>query len=252
MRLTLMSCAVAFAFASSASAEEVTIYAAAGVKAPLLALAAEYEKATGHTIRAVFDTAGATNKAFLADPQAALLITTPALIAEGDRNGRLKNGVTSAVGDTVAGFAAPPGSPKPDISDTQKLKAALLSVRRIAFSDPARGATVGTHFMKMIESLGIKDEVLKKATLAPDGVETMRLVLEGKVDLGVTQISEIVQANRAALVGPFPQEFDLSTTYSLWHRAGASSAVSGFAALLTGPAGRAALAAEGLRPPAAR
>lgn len=252
MRLTLMSCAVAFAFASPASAEEVTIYAAAGVKAPLLALAAEYEKATGHTIRAVFDTAGATNKAFLADPQAALLITTQALIAESEKNGRLTDGVTSAVGDTVAGFAAPPGSPKPDISDTQRLKAALLSVRRIAFSDPARGATVGTHFMKMIESLGIKDEVLQKATLAPDGVETMRLVLEGKVDLGVTQISEIVQANRAALVGPFPQEFDLSTTYSLWHRAGASSAVSGFAALLTGPAGRAALAAEGLRPPAAR
>ena len=49
--------------------------------------------------------------------------------------------------------------------------------------------------------------------LAPDGVETMRLVLEGKVDLGVTQISEIVQANRAALVGPFPKEFDLATTY---------------------------------------
>ena len=248
MRLIVMSCAVAFAFASSASAEEVTIYAAAGVKAPLLRLAAEYEKATGHTIRAVFDTAGATNKAFLADPQAALLITTQALIAEGDKNGRLKGGVTSRVGDTVAGFAAPPGSPKPDISDTQQLKAALLSVRRIAFSDPARGATVGTHFMKMIESLGIKDEVLRKATLAPDGVETMRLVLEGKVDLGVTQISEIVQANRAALVGSFPKEFDLATTYSLWHRAGASAAAREFAALLTGPAGRAALAEEGLRP----
>jgi ABC-type molybdate transport system substrate-binding protein len=68
------------------------------------------------------------------------------------------------------------------------------------------------------------------------------------VDLGVTQMSEIVQANRAALVGPFPPEFDLATTYSLWHRAAVSAAAKAFAALVAGPAGRAALEEEGLRP----
>jgi molybdate transport system substrate-binding protein len=248
MRLAILSLIV-FAAATPASSEEVKVHAAAGVKAPLLKLAADFEGRTGHRIVAVFDTAGATNKAFLGDPAAALLITTQALISEGEKSGRLRDGVSSRLGDTVAGFAAPPGAPKPDVSTTEKLKTALLSVKRIAFSDPARGATVGTHFMKMIESLGIRDEVLKKATLAPDGVETMRLVLEGKVDLGVTQISEIVQANRAALVGPFPKEFDLATTYSLWHRGSVSSAARDFAAILTGPAGRAALAEEGLRPP---
>jgi len=251
MRLRLLPLLFAWSLASSASGEEVKVHAAAGVKGPLLKLAADYEAKTGHRIVAVFDTAGATNKAFLADPDAAILITTQALIAEGEKSGGLANGVGARLADTVAGFAAPPGAPKPDVSTTERLKAALLSVGRIAFSDPARGATVGTHFLKMIESLGIRDEVLRKATLAPDGVETMRLVLEGKVDLGVTQIAEIVQANRAALVGPFPKEFDLATTYSLWHRASASPAARGFAALLTGPAGSAALAEEGLRPAAA-
>jgi molybdate transport system substrate-binding protein len=234
--------------AQAAGAEELKVYAAAGVKAPFLKLAAEYEAATGNRVDVVFDTAGATNKSFLSDPAAAILITTQTLIAEGEKSGRLAGGVSYPLGDTVAGLAAPPGSPKPDISTTEKLRAALLAARRIAFSDPARGATVGTHFMKMIESMAIKDEVLKKATLARDGVETMRLVLEGKVDLGVTQTSEIVQANRAALVGSFPKEFDLATTYSLWHRAGPSVAIRDLVARLTGPAARAALAAEGLRP----
>jgi molybdate transport system substrate-binding protein len=247
MRLAILLLAV-IGFASVAAGEELKVFAAAGVKAPFLALAADYEKATGHTIDVVFDTAGATNKRFLSDPAAVILITTQALIAEGEKNGRLAGGVATRLGDTVAGLAAPPGAQKPDISTVEKLRAALLSARRLAFSDPARGATVGTHFMKMIEAMGIKDEVLKKATLAQDGVETMRLVLEGQADLGVTQTSEIVQANRAALVGPFPKEFDLATTYSLWHRANASPAVREFAARLTGPAGRAALAAEGLRP----
>jgi ABC-type molybdate transport system substrate-binding protein len=106
--------------------------------------------------------------------------------------------------------------------------------------------------MKVIEALGVKDEVLKKVTLANDGVETMRLVLEEKVDIGVSQSSEILQANRDALAGPFPKEFALATDFSLWHRNNMSPAVRDFVALLTGPAGREKLAAEGVTPPAAR
>ena len=249
---TMLPLLLSVAFASPAFGEELKVYAAAAVKVPLLEMAAEYEAATGHTVTCVFDTAGATAKRFYGDPAAALLITTEALIGEGDKTGRLKGGTTYPLADTVGGFAAPPGAVKPDISTPEKLKAALLSARRIAFSDPARGAPVGTHFMTVIESLGIKDAVLQKATLAPDGVETMRLVLEGKVDLGVTQLSEVVQANPGALVGPFPAQFDLATTFSLWHAPTISAAARTFVTLVTGPAGRAKLTKDGLRPPAGR
>jgi hypothetical protein len=77
----------------------------------------------------------------------------------------------------------------------------LPAAKRIAFSDPARGATAGIHFMKVIESLGVKDDVLRKATRARDGTETMRFVLEEKFDLGITQISEILQASPDAVSG---------------------------------------------------
>ena len=164
--------------------------------------------------------------------------------------GRLKGGTTYPLGASLAGIAFSPGSPKPDISTPEKLKAALLSAKRIAFSDPARGATVGIHFMKVIDSLGIKDEVLSKSTVAKDGIETMRLVLEEKYDLGVTQVSEILQANRNAVAGPFPKEFELATTYSLWYRSDASPAAKAFVTLLTSPENRKKLAENGIRPPA--
>src|SRR5262245_9258888 len=251
MRTTL-ALLLSLVFTSSAFGEELKVYAAAAVKAPLLELAAEYEAATGHKVTCVFDTAGATAQRFHDDPGATLLITTQALISEAEKTGRLKNGMTHRLADTVGGFAVPPGSARPDISTPEKLKAALLSARRIAFSDPARGATVGTHFMKVIESLGIKDEVLKKATLAPDGVETMRLVLQDKVDLGVTQVSEVVQANPDALLGTFPAQFDLATTFSLWYPLTSSAAAKDFVTLVTGPSGRAKLTKDGLRPPVQR
>src|SRR6059036_15280 len=245
---TVLSLLLFTLLSPSLLAEDLKVYAAAAFKSPLTDIAAQYERETGNKVRAVFDTAGATEQRFRDDPQAVLLITSPAVINEAEKMGRLKDGTTYRLGDSLAGIAYPPGSAKPDVSTPEKLKTALLGARRIAFSDPARGATVGIHFMKVIDSLGIKDDVLRKSTVAKDGVETMRLVLEEKFDIGITQVSEILQASPEAVAGPFPKEFELATTYSLWHRNNISKAARGFVELLTGPASRTKLAENGIRP----
>jgi len=237
------------ASAQPAKAENVKVYAAAVAKTPLTAIAADYEKMTGNTVTLVFDTAGATEQRFRADPDAALLITTVPLIRNAESSGALKDGTSTLLGSTVAGVAVPPKSVKPDVSSPEKLKAALLAAKRIAVSDPARGATVGTHFMKVIEALGVKDEVLRKTTFATDGIETVHLVLDGKADIGVSQSSEILQGSPDAFAGPFPKEFALATDFSLWHRNAMSPAVKDLVAALTGPSGRGKLAAEGVMPP---
>jgi len=130
---TFLALALALCVTMPAFGEEVKVYAAAAVKSPFLKLAQDYEKATGHTVVFVFDTAGATEQKFQADPSASLLITTQALIADRIKSGVLKAGTSRPIGATVAGFAVPPGSPKPDISTPAKLKAALLTARAIAF-----------------------------------------------------------------------------------------------------------------------
>jgi molybdate transport system substrate-binding protein len=249
--LLVSSLAAGNAPAQPAKGENVKIYAAAVAKEPLTAIVADFEKTTGNKVTLVFDTAGATEQRFRADPEASLLITTVPLIRNAENTGALKDGTSTILGSTVAGVAVPPKSAKPDVSSPEKLKAALLAAKRIAVSDPARGATVGTHFMKVIEALGVKDEVLKKTTFASDGIETMRLVLDGKADLGVSQSSEILQASPGALAGPFPKEFALATDFSLWHRNAMSPAVKDFVAVLMGPMGRAKFAAGGVMPPAA-
>lgn len=238
-------CAVA-----PAGAEQLTLYAAAGVKAPLEQAARDFSAASGHTVRLVFDTAGAAEKQFLADAGATFLVTTRSRLEAAERSGQLHTGVTTFIGDTVGGFAVAPGQPKPDISTSAKLKAVLLASPSIAFSDPARGATIGAHFMTVIEALGIKEQVLAKATLAADGVQTMQLVQQNKVALGVTQVSEIMQSDASTLVGPFPAEFDLATSYGLWSKRDASAAADAFASLLASAEERKKLAQHGLRPPA--
>jgi molybdate transport system substrate-binding protein len=233
-------------FGQPARAEDIKIYAAAVAKTPLTAVAAAYEKSSGNKVILILDTAGAADQRFRADPGAALLITSVPLIRNAESAGTLRDGVSVSVGSTFAGVAVTPGSTRPDVSSPEKLKTALLAAKRIAVSDPTRGATVGTHFMKVIDALGIRDEVLRKVTFASDGIETVHLVMEGTADLGVSQSSEIVQASRDALAGPFPAEFALSTEFSLWHRNEVSPAVSDLIARLTGPDGQNAFAAGGI------
>ncbi|NNC64321.1 MAG: substrate-binding domain-containing protein [Gammaproteobacteria bacterium] len=235
--------------AQSAGDEDLVIYAAAAVKTSLTEIAANHERMTGRDVTVVFDSAGATQRNYLADPEADLLITSPARIEQAQNAGSLPEGTTIVLGTTVAGVAVPPGSAKPDISSAENLRAALLAAERIAFSDPSRGATVGNHFMTVIEALGIEEEVLAKATLAPNGIETMRLVLEDGVDIGITQSVEILQENRDALAGPFPPEFELATSYALWHDDNIKPAARDFVAVLLEPESRAIIAEEGLAPP---
>lgn len=211
MSLSWMTC-LTLALPSICSAQEI-LYAAAGVKLPIIELANAYEKKSGRKIELDFDTAGAAEKKFLENPQATVLITTLDRI---QKNVASKSqGQVASLADTVAGIAISTTT-KPNLKNPADLKQALLQVNSIAFSDPSRGATVGTHFLKVIRELGIEKEVMAKATLARDGVETMKLVQSKKVELGITQISEIVQADASLLLGAFPDPYDLSTRYAIW------------------------------------
>ena len=218
MLLTWVTCFFILS-ATPLQAKEV-LYAAAGVKLPLIELAESYEKKTGVKVSMNFDTAGAAEKKFLEDSNATLLITTLERIQQ--NVAPHQQGEFIPLADTVAGIAISTPE-KPKLINTDDLKKTLLQAKSLAFSDPARGATVGKHFLKVIKSLDIEKEVMSKATLARDGVETMKLVQSKKVELGVTQISEIMQADGSLLLGAFPDPYDLSTRYALWFKSGSET-----------------------------
>src|SRR3954467_6905920 len=95
--------AAGVASGQAAKGETVKIYAAAVMKTPLTAMAADYEKATGNKTTVIFDTAGATEQRFRADPEASLLITATPLIRNAETSGALKDGTATLLGSTVAG-----------------------------------------------------------------------------------------------------------------------------------------------------
>ena len=104
----------------------------------------------------------------------------------------------------------------------------------------------------MIRELGIEQEVMAKAVVARDGIETMRLIQSKTVDIGINQMSEVVQADRTTLVGPFPKEFELVSQYVLWYKTTGDAGIDAFVKLLTSARAAGSFAQEGLLPVTSR
>lgn len=253
----LLEISLVWLAAACAHADTISLYAAAGVKAPAEEIIQAFEQRTSHQVLRHYDTAGAAEAQMVAAIKqgqlaSSILITTQVRISNASlASGVLQGGQMRVVGDTLAGVAISKsfGSAlgHTGVGLAADLKRVLLAAKRIAFSDPARGATVGVHFVQVIEQLGINDVVLAKSRVAKDGIETMKWVASGDVDIGITQMSEILQTDPALLLGAFPPELELATRYSSWMGRVASSAVSDLAAAFASNAGRATLAKHGLR-----
>ena len=69
------------------------------------------------------------------------------------------------------------------------------------------------HFAKVLDRLGIADEMKAKTILVP-GAQAAEVVSKGEAELGVAMASEIIPIAGAQLVGPLPGHFGMSLVFS--------------------------------------
>ena len=84
----------------------------------------------------------------------------------------------------------------------------------MAFSDAAVGGSAGVYLANLLGELGIADEMqTRKAMPQQSGGEVAERVAEGKADIGMTLIAEIVPIKGARVLGPLPPPLGNNTTY---------------------------------------
>ena len=120
----------------------------------------------------------------------------------------------------------------------------------MAYIDPKAGGSSGIYFDKLIDWLGIGEQVRAKAKLKQGG-HVAELVASGEAELAVHQISEIVPVKGVELVGPLPAEVQNMTIYSVGLGANAKEAAAARALIehLAGPASVAVLKMKGMEKP---
>ena len=106
--------------------------------------------------------------------------------------------------------AVPEGTPQPDISTEEALKAAVLAAPTLGYST----GPSGTHLLKTFERWGVLETVRPRIVQAQPGVPVARLVAQGEVAIGFQQLSELLHVPGIAIVGPLPPGVQIMTTFS--------------------------------------
>ena len=209
-------------------------------------LAERFTQTTGTPVSIVVGTAGQVRARLAAGERADVVILPAPTIGELERSGAVVAGSHADVGRSGTGVGVRTGSPAPDLSSPDALKAALLGARAVAATDPAAGASVGIYFAKVLVQLGIADAVKPKLKLVPGGA-SCELVAKGEADLCVQNITEILPVAGVTLAGPFPAALQNFITYTAAVPADAPSPDAGRAliAYLTAPPAGAAWRSAG-------
>ena len=225
----------------------IRILSAGAAQAVVEIIAAAYSKDTGGEIKAEFSAVGAMKARVVAGEAVDVVILTGALIDELVQSGHVVAGSRADLGKVGTGVAVRAGTPLPDVSSAQALRAALEAATAVAFPDPAV-ATAGKVVMQVCEKLGVADAVKAKMKLFPNGYAAMGwLSGTGGNEIGITQITEILANKGVTYAGPLPGGLQSKAVYSAGLAAGAANpaAARAFIARLTGSAARPILAKAG-------
>jgi molybdate transport system substrate-binding protein len=110
-------------------------------------------------------------------------------------------------------LAVKAGAAKPDVPTPEAFKRTLLAAKSIATGNPAAGGAASVYFWKLLERMGIAEEMKAKAKFAPAGKLAADLLVAGEANLGVMQTSELLPGTE--LVGVFPGDLNLVTAFAV-------------------------------------
>jgi molybdate transport system substrate-binding protein len=247
----LLVAAISFIGAQGAFAAEVHVMISGGFSAAYKELVPAFEKATGHTVVTAYGPSmGETPQAIPMrlsrnEPADVLIMVGYALE---DLIGKGKVVATSRVdlADSLIAGAVKTGSPRPDISTPDALKAALLAAPTIAYSDSASGVYISTE---MFKKLGIVDQMQGKARKIP-ATPVGEVVAQGVAALGFQQLSELKPVEGIDIIGPLPPALQQITVFSAGLASAAPQPDAGKAliAFLSSPQAAAVMIKTGLEP----
>jgi len=189
--------------------------AAAGV---VQGIQANFENTHQCKINGTFSAVGAMRDLVLKGEPCDLVILSKSLVNELVVSGHVDANSVRSLGIVPTGIAIPSKrtSPSPKISTVDELKEAFRSAPALYFPDMEK-STAGIHFMTVMKTLGLDQELASRFKSFPNGATAMaQMALDPDTNvIGGTQTTEINICPGVDLIGLLPQELELNTDYTL-------------------------------------
>jgi molybdate transport system substrate-binding protein len=211
---TILAAALTFVMPQLAKAADIKVVSGGAFKQVLNALAAQYEKESGNKLDITYQTVG-QHLALIRDGKEEfdVAILAPEAIESLVREGKIVPDTRTDLAKVGVGVVVKAGAPLPDISTVEAFKRTLLAAKSVAYIDPKAGGSSGIYVGKLLERLGIADQVNAKALLVQGGAVADHIA-DGEAEVGVHQISEILAVPGVTLVGPLPADIQNFTIYA--------------------------------------
>jgi molybdate transport system substrate-binding protein len=169
-------------------------------------------------INGTFSAVGAMRDLVLKGEPCDLVILSKSLVNELVDSGHVDANSVRSLGIVPTGIAVPSKRtlPLPKISNVDELKEAFRSAPALYFPDMEK-STAGIHFMKVMKTLGLDQELASRFKSFPNGATAMaQMALDSDTNvIGGTQTTEINICPGVDLIGLLPQELELNTDYTL-------------------------------------
>ncbi len=247
-RLTAIAVFIA-AQMTLAGAAEIKVYSTIGVKSVVEDLAPKFEKATGNKLNITWGLiSGFTKKAQEGDVPDVLIVSRGSIDSL-TKDGKIAAGGVT-LGSSIFAFGVKHGAPKPDISSVDAMKKTLLSARAVGYTNPAAGGASGVYFSKMIEKLGIAEQIKAKSKFPPPAGFVGTLLTSGEVDIAFQTKPELTTTEGVDVVGPPPGDLGQTNVFAAGVGAASKNSDVGKALLkfLTSPEAQAVFKAKGFDP----
>lgn len=230
-------------------AAELTVLTAGAFKAVAAALIPAFEARTGDKVILRNDTVGALVRRIEGGEPFDVVLMSPSGLSELAKAKKIAPGSGTRLAKVGVGVAVKAGAAQPDIGTVAAFKAAMLAARAVAYIDPASGGSSGIYVAKLFQTLGIAEAMAAKSVLINGGLAA-EAVVDGRADVVVHQISEIVAVPGVTLVGPLPRDIQNETVYegAVAAASPAPDAARAFLAALSGPDAGPVLIAKGMTP----
>jgi molybdate transport system substrate-binding protein len=229
---------------------EIKIVSTTAMKTSFDDLAAEFQRATGHTLALSFGPSARIKKQVADGEQNDITIATDKGIDELIAQGRIVAGSRADLARSAMALAVQKGAPKPDISSAEKFKAAMLAAKSLGMSNPVGGGQSGANLVAIFERLGITEAMKPKCFYGPGGPAGLigNYLVRKEVEVGIQQLPELMAVPGIDIVGPLPPDIQNMTVFSAGLSTAARNADGAKALIqfLATPAARAVIKSKGL------
>jgi molybdate transport system substrate-binding protein len=193
---------------------DLVVFSTIGVRSAAEQLFAQFDK-TSHKLAVTWGTAPMLVKRIEDGDTADVVVLSRAGIDALQKQGKIAPGTDTTLASSGVGVAVKAGAPKPDISTAEALKRTLLAAKSIAYSEPSAGGASGVYFAKLLERMGIAEQMKPKTKYPPPGGFSANLLMTGEAELAVQQKPELLHVVGAEVIGLLPGDLNVVTEFAV-------------------------------------